>query len=135
MQRKYLMIVISLALVAGLLGVLPAPRALAATVTWDGGAGTSNWADANNWSTNTVPTSTDDVVLDNTSVAGSYNVDLPTGATTTTIHKLTITPGAGNTIALTLPSGNTAAPGLSVGDNTTSTDDIILNSGGLIKNS
>ena len=31
MQRKYLMIMVSLALVAGLLGVVPAPRALAAT--------------------------------------------------------------------------------------------------------
>ncbi len=30
-------------------------RRVLATITWDGGAGTLNWNDANNWSTNTIP--------------------------------------------------------------------------------
>ena len=30
----------------------------AATVTWDGGAGTSKWTDATNWSTDALPTMT-----------------------------------------------------------------------------
>ena len=30
-------------------------EAFAATVTWDGGAGTNNWSDPDNWDTNTVP--------------------------------------------------------------------------------
>ena len=35
----------------------PAPK------TWDGGAGTNNWGDGNNWNPNGVPTSTDSVYL------------------------------------------------------------------------
>lgn len=31
--------------------------------TWDGGAGTNNWGDANNWNPNGVPLATDDVVI------------------------------------------------------------------------
>src|SRR5207247_862122 len=32
-------------------------------ITWDGGAATSNWADAANWSPDGVPTSTDNISL------------------------------------------------------------------------
>ncbi len=35
----------------------------AATVTWDGGAGTGTWADGVNWDTNTVPVAGDDLVF------------------------------------------------------------------------
>ena len=35
----------------------------AATVTWDGGAGTNNWTDAMNWDTDALPTASDDVDL------------------------------------------------------------------------
>ncbi len=45
--------------------------AQAATLTWDGGAGTSNWFDANNWSGNAVPTSADQVRLDASGVVVS----------------------------------------------------------------
>lgn len=38
-------------------------RILLATVTWDGGAGTFNWGDAANWSTDALPTANDDVVI------------------------------------------------------------------------
>src|SRR6266508_2204121 len=38
-------------------------RVVPATVTWDGGASTFNWFDANNWDTNTLPVSGDDVVI------------------------------------------------------------------------
>lgn len=41
------------------------------TLTWDGGASTLNWWDANNWSTNQVPTATDAVYLD---IAGTNAV-------------------------------------------------------------
>ncbi len=40
-----------------------------ATITWDGGAGDGLWSSALNWSTDTVPTTTDDVVFDGTSVS------------------------------------------------------------------
>jgi Ca2+-binding RTX toxin-like protein len=38
-------------------------RALLAAVTWDGGAGTFNWNDANNWDTNVLPTASDHAVI------------------------------------------------------------------------
>ncbi|MBL6964410.1 MAG: LamG domain-containing protein, partial [Bacteroidetes bacterium] len=46
--------------------------------TWDGGASTSNWGDANNWNPDGVPESSDDVLLDgantiNVNVAGVCN--------------------------------------------------------------
>jgi hypothetical protein len=40
----------------------------AATFTWDGGGVTNNWSEAANWSTNTVPTTTDSVIFDGTSI-------------------------------------------------------------------
>ncbi len=38
-------------------------RELLAAVAWDGGAGTANWADAANWSTDVVPGADDDVTI------------------------------------------------------------------------
>jgi hypothetical protein len=138
MNRKWISLLVTLTLVVVAFGVLSASRAMAApqaTKMWDGGAGTSNWSDANNWDDNVVPASGDNVVLDNSLVSGSYTVNLPTGATTVAINRLTITPDTGNTITLVLPSGNTASPGFNVGDNAAGTDDIILNNGAILKNS
>jgi len=110
-----------------------------ASIKWDGGASTTAWADANNWSGNVVPTSTDNVLLDNSLVSGSYSVVLPSGNVKTTINKLTITPTLPNIITLTLPTENTYGAsndaGFVVGDNTASTDDIIINEGGVLVNS
>jgi len=106
--------------------------------TWlgaSGGGDGSSWAVAGNWSGGSVPGSGDNVVLDNGTVAGSYTVNLPGGATTVSINRLTITPAATRTITLVLPSGNTANPGLRVGDATAGTDDIILDSGAVLRNS
>lgn len=122
-------------LVLGVLTTSLAATAWSVQKTWDGGGGDGLWDTAANWDGDTLPASTDTVLLDNSSVSGSYSVTLPTGATTTTIAKLTITPLGGNTITLTLPSGNTAAPGFSVGDATASTDDIVLDTGAILKNS
>ncbi len=92
-----------------------------ATIQWDGGASTTAWADANNWSGNIVPSTNDIVVLDNSIVGGSYTVNLPTGNVKTTIKRLTITPTGSNNITLTLPVGNTYGAtddaGFVVGDN------------------
>jgi hypothetical protein len=38
-------------------------RVTPASISWTGGAGTLNWGDAGNWSTATVPTSSDDVTI------------------------------------------------------------------------
>ena len=121
-------------MVLALLALGPA-EARAAEKTWTGGAGDGLWASASNWSPSGAPASGDNVTIDNTTASGTFTVTLPTGATTVSISKLTITPGAGNTITVVLPSGNTAAPGLQVGDSTAATDDIILNSGAILKNS
>ena len=66
------------------------PTARAATKTWDGGAGTSNWADGNNWNANGVPTSSDAIWLItavpqitalNGGVCGRFLVDGPCSPT------------------------------------------------------
>ena len=44
--------------------------------TWDGGAGTNNWGDANNWSDNQVPTS-----CENVSLTGANTIDINVAAT------------------------------------------------------
>jgi hypothetical protein len=47
-------------------------EAFNAAVSWDGGAGTSNWFDALNWSNDLVPTAADDVVI-SSNVTVNYN--------------------------------------------------------------
>ncbi len=101
--------------------------------TWTGLGGDGLWATATNWSGGTVPISTDQVLLDNSGVAGTFNITLP--STAVTITRLTITPTNPNLITLLLPSTNTTVPGLLVGDVTAATDDIIINDGGILKNS
>ncbi len=133
--RAVLMVTLSVALALGVWGGMPAGKMAAAVAkTWDGGAGTANWNDAANWNNDTVPISTDNVLLDNSLATANYTVNLPEGATTVAIYRLTITPAPGRTITLVLPSGNTANPGLSVGDNVASTDDIILNDRAILQN-
>ncbi len=52
-------------------------RRLLATVTWDGGAGTFNWSDANNWDTNQFPGAVDDVVIPD--LAGTQTINISGG--------------------------------------------------------
>ena len=65
--------------------------------TWDGGAGTNNWADGNNWNPNGVPAAGDAVTIGN-----GFNVILNTN---TTIASLTI--GGGASGSLTMGNNNT----------------------------
>lgn len=60
-----------------------------AQITWDGGAGTTNWGDKNNWSTNTLPTSTDNVSI------GPYTVNINIAAS---VNTLTLSSGASLTL-------------------------------------
>ncbi len=53
-------------------------QAITSLVIWDGGAGTLNWLDANNWSTNNVPISTDDVQIPE--LSGTQTIFIPSGA-------------------------------------------------------
>lgn len=75
-SRALLMVMFSMALAVGMWGVMPAGKVVAATKTWDGGAGTMNWSDAANWNDDIAPTSADDVVLDNCSFAKSWRIAL-----------------------------------------------------------
>ena len=129
--------VLTIAVLGVMVGLVALP-AQAATCAWSGNGGDGLWATATNWSGCTgggVPATTDSVLLNNTTVSGSYTVTLPSGSTAITITQLTITPDWGNNITLILPSGNTANPGLCVGDSTAGTDDIILNNGAVLRNS
>lgn len=70
---------------------LPA-SARAATVSWDGGAATANWADALNWSGDAVPTADDDVTIN---TATTVNL-----AASTTVNSLTLGQEAGGVAAI-----------------------------------
>lgn len=104
----------------------------AAIIAWDGGAGNGLWNTAANWSGDILPGATDDVVLDNLFVTGSYAVSLPDGNITTTIHSLTINPALGESITVNLPPSNTANPGINL---TAGGDALIINNRGVFKNS
>ncbi|MCF6132119.1 T9SS type A sorting domain-containing protein [Flavobacterium wongokense] len=65
--------------------------------TWDGGASTNNWNDANNWSGNSLPGSSDNVVIGNGATV-VFN-------TTVTVASLTV--GGGTSGSLTLGNSNT----------------------------
>jgi hypothetical protein len=71
---------------------------------WDGGALTENWNDANNWSGNVVPTSTDIVYLDHTFVATPYTVRI-TSAQAEAFRLFMDDQGSGNAIELVLENG------------------------------
>ena len=51
--------------------------ALAAAVSWDGGA-SGSWNTAANWSNDSIPTSSDDVTIDNAAVTTSSNISFST---------------------------------------------------------
>jgi hypothetical protein len=76
----------------------------AETKSWTGFGGNPNWSDPMNWSGAALPLSTDDVLLDNSSLTGSYQVELPDNAII--VRTILIHPSTGMTIELILPSTN-----------------------------
>ncbi|MFM9911089.1 MAG: hypothetical protein ACKVOW_17240 [Chitinophagaceae bacterium] len=85
---------------------------LQAQKKWDGEGGDNSWNTASNWEGNTLPASTDDVLLDNSLVTGSYRVQLPDQAVS--INSIAISPSGSDSIRVILPSTNTVIPGLTV---------------------
>ncbi len=86
-------------------------------ILWDGGAGTDAWTDALNWSTNTVPTASDDVRLDNSAVTGSYSVTI--GSTPAVAKSLQVGySGNPGTITLNITSATASADILLLGGGT-----------------
>jgi len=96
---------------------------------WDGGGGDGQWSTAMNWFDDVVPVVTDDILLDNSLITGSYIVQLPIIAVT--INRLTINPTLPASIQVLLPVSNTVIPAFTV----TGTGGIIINNGGLFINS
>ncbi len=74
-SKKFLFFVLTLTIFVFSFG-----RVHAATYTWDGGGGDNNWSTAANWSSDIVPTSTDAVVFNATSVNNS-TIDASFGGT------------------------------------------------------
>ena len=69
-------------------------RAALVTRAWDGGGLTNNWSDPNNWSGDTVPSSSDDVVFDSTSSKDAI-VD-----TSASINRINVNTGYTGTISI-----------------------------------
>lgn len=80
--------------------------------TWDRGAGTNNWGDANNWNPNGVPTALQTVTI---SRNGSYTVDV-NGNYSCSSLTISYTGSTNGTIALNVLSTNilTVANGISI---------------------
>jgi hypothetical protein len=97
-----------------------------AQVKWVGAGDGISWSDGANWSSGAMPLSTEDVILDNTTILTSYDVDLPVGAVSVTVQSITITPAPGNNISLLLTAANSSAKGLIL---TSATDAFTLNDG------
>ena len=112
----------------GVIVLILMPLLAAAQVRWDGEANDGLWSTALNWSTNLVPQSADDVLLDNTLVSGSYTIALNGSAM---VHSLRITPAVANNIILDIPSANLSLPALS----TTGTGySLWLDNGAILRN-
>jgi hypothetical protein len=73
---------------------------LKAQKTWDGGAGTSNWGDGNNWNPNGVPLATDAVTI---SYNGNLTVNVNGGYSCASLT-LTYTGNNNGEILLTIPA-------------------------------
>ena len=80
-------------------------NSLAQTKLWTGNAGDGLWTSPTNWSDNSLPISSDDVVLDNTNVSGSYTVTLD-GSNVQEIRSLQVGyTGNSNSIELVVTGG------------------------------
>lgn len=114
------------------IAILCYTRSNSQTKLWDGGGGDSLWTTAANWTDNIVPNFNDKVQLDNAAIAGSYIVKLPAGSIPVTIKSITLSPAAGNTIRLIIPSASTAAPAFTAFGPGYG---ILINDGGIFQNS
>ncbi|MBL0129908.1 MAG: hypothetical protein IPP43_01300 [Chitinophagaceae bacterium] len=67
-------------------------QSLPAQISWDGGGADGLWNTPTNWVGDILPGASDDVILDNSVVTGTYIVTLPGGAVTVSIKSVTISP-------------------------------------------
>ncbi len=115
--------------------IFHAPRAEAAAVSWTGGA-TGNWGTGSNWSSNAVPTVSDDVTINR---SGGVIVDADIN-----ISFSTLTIGGGSDSNILLLTNNIATGGsITIGNNgsliqknfvaQTITGTLTMNSGGILQ--
>lgn len=104
----------------------------AAIITWDGEGGDGLWTTNTNWVGDILPGATDDVILDNSVVTGSYIVSLPPGIVSFIVNSLIITPAGSNNITFIIPGTNTGSPVFSVSG---AGDALVLDKGAVLKNS
>lgn len=104
--------------------------------TWRGTSGDGLWTTASNWSGNAVPTDSDDVVLDNTNVPGSYTVTIPVDSSLGKAVVRTIRIGyTGNPNTITLYfASNAIVEGFKFGDSTKGSLDFCVDEGGVFIN-
>jgi len=102
---------------------------LAETRTWTGYGGDSYWSNPLNWSGQTIPLPTDDVLLDNGDLPVSYQVILPD--TAVILKTIQINPSPGRNIELILPATNHMTDAFSV---TGPGYGIELNAGAIFRN-
>nr|WP_294775770.1 MBG domain-containing protein [uncultured Flavobacterium sp.] len=87
--------------------------------TWDGGAGTANWGDANNWNPNGLPAATDAVTIPD-----NFNVTVNVAAV---CSSLTISSGANsNTITISGTNSLTISGALNIGAGSGNGDNKII---------
>lgn len=106
--------------------------AQAAQIRWDGQGGDGLWSTAANWVGDQVPVSTDDVLLDNSVLAGSYSVTLPSGNISVSVNTLVMTPTGTAIITLINPTSNTSPTAFAA---TGPGDAVVLNSRAVFRNS
>ena len=96
------------------------PRTLLSAVTWTGGGGDNNWDTAANWSTDSVPTSGDDVTINIAANVVHSDNDDDSINSLTSIEPLTISGGT-----LSIASSSTIDSTLSItGGTLTGTGDL-----------
>ena len=79
---------------------------ISAQKKWDGEAGDGFWENPLNWVGNEVPTSLDDVVLDNSIFINSYTIIINGSTGTAQCRTIQITPNIFNSISLIIPATN-----------------------------
>ena len=100
-------------------------------IRWDGEAGDGQWMTAKNWTGDVLPGITDDVILDNALLTGSFTVILPGGNSSVQVRSIAITPGSGNTIELIVPISNVATPACKVSG---AVYGMVIGNGGIFRN-
>ncbi len=81
---------------------------------WDGQGGDGLWNNERNWYPDGIPLPSDDVLINNQYIAGSYKILFPAGTFTASVNSLSMVPDAGGSITLEIPVGNTSSPCLTM---------------------